>query len=100
MAGLYEIWQRPDGDALHSFTVLTRSPNSLVASLHDRMPVMLREGEEETWLSSDTDPGRFLHEAEPYPADEMEAYPVSRLVNSVRNNSLELIRPLSATRSG
>ena len=58
------------------------------------MPVMLPEGDEEKWLSSQTDPGRFLDEAEPYPADDMEAYPVSRLVNSARNNSPELIRPL------
>ena len=94
MAGLYETWQRPDGGTLRTFTILTRSPNSLVASIHDRMPVMLREGEESTWLSSETDPGRFLHEAEPYPAGDMEAYPVSRLVNSVRNNSPELIRRL------
>ena len=55
---------------------------------------MLPEGDEEKWLSSQTDPGRFLDEAEPYPADDMEAYPVSRLVNSARNNSPELIRPL------
>ena len=91
MAGLYETWQHPDGEALRTFAVLTRSPNSLVASIHDRMPVMLREGEEAMWLSSETDPGRFLHETTPYPADEMEAYPVSRLVNSARNNSPELI---------
>ena len=94
MAGLYETWQRPHGETLRTFTVLTRTPNSLVASIHDRMPVMLREGEESTWLSSETDPGRFLHEAEPYPAGDMEAYPISRLVNSVRNNSPELIRRL------
>ena len=93
MAGLYETWRRPDGEALRTFTVLTRSPNSLVASIHDRMPVMLREGDEKTWLSSDSDPGAFLRDANPYPADEMEAYPVSRLVNSARNNSPELIRP-------
>ena len=96
MAGLYETWQRPDAGTLRTFTILTRSPNSLVASIHDRMPVMLRESEEETWLSSQTDPGRFLHETAPYPADDMEAYPVSRLVNSARNNSPELMRPLSA----
>ena len=95
MAGLYETWQRPDGEALRTFAVLTRSPNSLVASIHDRMPVMLRESEEETWLSAETDPGRFLHETTPYPADEMEAYPVSRLVNSARNNSPELIQRLA-----
>ena len=94
MAGLYEIWRRPDGEALRTFSILTRAPNSLVVSIHERMPVMLREGEEETWMSSGTDPGRLLHEAEPYPADEMEAYPVSRLVNSARNNSPELIRRL------
>ena len=55
---------------------------------------MLRESEEETWLSSEIDPSGFLRNADPYPADEMEAYPVSRLLNSARNNSPELIRRL------
>lgn len=93
------VWSTFIGWSLGLLGVLCRGGESLSrrsanACIHDRMPVMLPEGDEEKWLSSQTDPGRFLDEAEPYPADDMEAYPVSRLVNSARNNSPELIRPL------
>ena len=96
-AGIWEWWrlkETPEAEDILSCSIITTVVNSLIEPIHDRMPVMLRESEEETWLSSQTDPGRFLHEAEPYPAGDMEAYPVSRLVNSVRNNSPELIRRL------
>ena len=53
---------------------------------------MLRESEEEVWLSPRTDAREFLMGLGPYSDDEMEAYPVSRLVNSAQNDSPELIR--------
>ena len=92
MAGLYDVWESGSGNPLRSFTIITRSPNGLVATLHARMPLMLRESEEEVWLSPRTDAREFLMGLGPYSDDEMEAYPVSRLVNSAQNDSPELIR--------
>lgn len=49
-AGLWEGWRRPDGSALYSCTILTTSPNELVATVHDRMPVILAPEAFPTWL--------------------------------------------------
>jgi putative SOS response-associated peptidase YedK len=49
MAGLWEAWNSPEG-ILETFTIITTSPNELVKSVHDRMPVILSEDEGEVWL--------------------------------------------------
>jgi len=49
MAGLWEAWKSPEG-ILETFTIITTSPNELVRSVHDRMPVILSEDEGEVWL--------------------------------------------------
>jgi putative SOS response-associated peptidase YedK len=49
MAGLWEVWNSPEG-ILETFTIITTSPNELVRSVHDRMPVILSEDEGEVWL--------------------------------------------------
>jgi len=49
MAGLWEAWNSPEG-ILETFTIITTSPNELVRSIHDRMPVILSQDEGEVWL--------------------------------------------------
>ena len=51
MAGLWDQWNSPDGP-LETFTILTTSPNQLVGSIHDRMPVLLSPDQSEHWLNS------------------------------------------------
>ncbi|MFL5758555.1 MAG: SOS response-associated peptidase [Thermomicrobiales bacterium] len=95
-AGLYDMHKEDDGgDLIGSYTILTTSANKLMESIHDRMPVILRKEDEEEWLSPEvTDPVAIQHLLQPYPAKEMEAYPISTAVNNVRNDGEELIKPL------
>jgi len=51
IAGLWDRWNSPDGP-LETFTILTTSPNQLVSSVHDRMPVLLFPDQSEHWLRS------------------------------------------------
>jgi putative SOS response-associated peptidase YedK len=92
MAGLWESWQSPDGKSIFSCTVITTTPNKLVEGIHDRMPVILRPEDERTWIDPSINDTRIL---EPLmaPLDEkfMEVYEVTSLVNSPKNNSIELI---------
>jgi putative SOS response-associated peptidase YedK len=95
-AGLYDVRKDAEGQDFKSFTIITTEPNSLVAQVHDRMPVMLSRDEERDWLRPDlTEPAELLPMLDSYPTDEMEAYPVSSLVGSVRNNGPDLIAPES-----
>jgi putative SOS response-associated peptidase YedK len=58
------------------------------------MPVILEKKDEEEWLNPDeTEPERLTKLLHPYPASEMDAYPVSRLVNSPKNDTKEVIEP-------
>ncbi len=50
MAGLWDRWSSPDGP-WETFTILTCPPNSLVGSIHSRMPVLLSPDQAEHWLS-------------------------------------------------
>ncbi len=94
MAGLYDVWRAPQGQPLRSFTILTRGPNRLLREIHDRMPLMLPREQENEWLASKILPWDQLSRVPLYPDEELEAYPVSRLVNAVQNDSPELIRPV------
>lgn len=95
MAGLWESWKSPQGDMVYSCTVITTEPNGLMASIHDRMPVILNPEDEKTWLDpSITDVREINKLLQPYNEEWMEAYEVSSLVNSPKNNSIELIQKI------
>ena len=96
MAGLYETWQSPEGEKISSCTILTTEPNSLMAPIHDRMPVILRPEDEALWLDrSVQEPSAIQRLLVPYSASELEAYPVSAQVGSVRNDEPGLIEPIA-----
>jgi putative SOS response-associated peptidase YedK len=91
-AGLWEHWQDKDGNELNTYTIITTSPNGVIAGIHDRMPVILREEEEDMWIDPEIqDPAHVLGLLRPYTEKGMEAYPVSEAVGNVRNNSKELL---------
>ena len=89
MAGIWEKWNSPEGLQVRSFSIITTGPNALMEKIHDRMPVILPSREERTWLGN-TGPDELLSLLKPYPAGEMEAYPVSRLVNNPKNDTPEI----------
>ncbi len=97
-AGLYT--ERPGAtpeERIASCVIITTSANELMAPIHDRMPVILDPADEARWLDPGVrDPVALLDCLRRYPADRMEAYPVSQLVSSARNDEPALIRPLHA----
>jgi putative SOS response-associated peptidase YedK len=94
-AGLWEHWQSPDGSEIRSATIITTEPNELMATLHNRMPVILPSPTYTQWLDpAPQSPDRLQNLLVPYPTKEMEAYPVSSLVNSPANDIADCILPL------
>jgi putative SOS response-associated peptidase YedK len=74
--------------------LLTTRPNTLMETIHTRMPVMLNSENAKAWLEArPLPPDELSRLSAPYPADEMRAVPVSRLVNNPRNDSAELLIP-------
>lgn len=86
LAGLWDSWKEENGELLHSFTILTTTPNGLMENIHHRMPVILDQKNEKAWLDDqDTD---FLQKLlVPFDAGKMTAYTISKLVNAPVNDS-------------
>jgi putative SOS response-associated peptidase YedK len=96
-AGLWTSWiDRRSGELVESCTIITTTPNELVAQVHDRMPVILAPELEEPWLDSEVDSQEAFSFLQPYPAVLMKALDASPLVNSVRNDSPALLKPEAA----
>ena len=49
-AGLWESWLDPSVGLVETCTILTTKPNSLVADVHNRMPVILKADDYDLWL--------------------------------------------------
>ncbi len=90
MAGLWEHWQGGDGSELLSATMLTTTANSLVAPIHDRMPVLVPPEAMVDWL----DPACPLQVVQellrPFPAEGMVAWPVTKAMSNPRNQEFSL----------
>lgn len=94
-AGLWDEWvDRQTGEVLPTFTIITTEPNELMAPIHNRMPVILPGREAElAWLDDGLGLTAHQHLLQAYPADAMQAYAVSTLVNSPAHNSPEVLEP-------
>lgn len=89
-AGLWELWRSPEGQEVKSCTIITTRPNEKVAEIHDRMPVILKGERMWNWLSW-SDPRQLMALLSPFPAGEMQAVRVSRMVNDPNLDVAELI---------
>jgi putative SOS response-associated peptidase YedK len=95
-AGLWERWQGHGSEPLETCTIITTTPNELVAELHDRMPAILPPADFAEWLEPEPLAADRLQDLlRPHPAEGMEAYPVSIHVNSPRNDD-----PMCIARAG
>jgi putative SOS response-associated peptidase YedK len=91
-AGLWDGWHSSDGSQVQSCSIITTNPNELVASIHNRMPVILPSDAYSLWLdpspqSANNLQGILLS----YPAEEMIATPVSSYVNNPANSGPDCI---------
>jgi putative SOS response-associated peptidase YedK len=92
-AGLWESWSKGGEGEVRTCTILTTGANALVGEVHDRMPVILAHDAYDVWLDPASERDELTGLLAPYPEDEMEAYPVSRFVNSPSNNDPRCIEP-------
>jgi putative SOS response-associated peptidase YedK len=94
-AGLYTPANAQAG-APATCTIITTTPNELVAPIHNRMPAILDRGDEARWSDTGvTDSATVLSCLRPLPAPLMEAYPVSTLVSSPGNEGAQLVEPVA-----
>jgi putative SOS response-associated peptidase YedK len=102
LAGLWAGWRDPASDPeapliRRTFTIVTTTPNTVMAELHDRMPVVLPPDAWDRWLDpTPPDQGELLALLQPTDEIALRAYAVEKLVNDVRKDGPELLVPLAA----
>jgi putative SOS response-associated peptidase YedK len=95
LAGLYTPADA-QANAPATCIIITTTPNDLVASIHNRMPVILERDDEGRWTDARvTDPATVLPCLRQLPSERMEGYPVSTLVSSPGNEGQRLVQPVS-----
>lgn len=91
-AGIWDAWfNQQTGNYVPGFSIITTTPNELVAEIHNRMPVMLDLETSEIWLEQATTREALLSLLKPFPAEEMESYPVTSRVGNISNDDKNLI---------
>jgi putative SOS response-associated peptidase YedK len=99
-AGLWNVWDAPEGDAVKSFAIITTAANALLRPLHGRMPVLLQPQHWPAWLDEEAATDSELKALlKPYPECRMTFWPVDRRLGNVRNDDPDLFAPLDATKS-
>ena len=88
-AGIWDRWKDRT-----TCSIITTTPNELMKKIHIRMPVILPKEQEKKWLSQ-IKPEEALTMLKPFDATQMKAYEISPLVNSVKNESPDVIKPLA-----
>jgi putative SOS response-associated peptidase YedK len=97
MAGLWERWSRPGGEAIESCTLLTTRANERICDLHDRMPVILEPESYDLWLDPTLrDAERLLPLLCPLPGERLAFHAVSRRVNDPRHDDPSCAAPLDS----
>jgi putative SOS response-associated peptidase YedK len=92
-AGLWSIWHADEQRTLRTCTILTAAANPAIASLHDRMPVILTAGHEQDWLDLEAPPDRLHEILAGLPARHTELAEVGFAVNDVHNDGPECLEP-------
>lgn len=90
-AGLYSDWNDAEGVEHKTYSIITTKPNDDVASIHDRMPVILDPDEEAAWLDEANRPEDLQPLLNPY-QKKMEIYAIDAAVNNPANNNPNLIK--------
>ena len=96
MAGLWEMCRDPEsGLVQRTFTIITVAANAFMAPIHQRMPAILDPAAAGCWLDESRKPAdQLLCLLQPCDPDWLEAWPVSRQVNSPRYDAPDCLTPL------
>jgi putative SOS response-associated peptidase YedK len=100
MAGLWERWRGEDGESLESCTIVVTDANSLVHTIHDRMPVIVDEEDYGAWLDpTNDDAASLLAMLRPSDPAPLAMHEVSRRVNNPKNDGPELLETVDGNPS-
>ena len=89
-AGIWDQWQSGDL-SITSCAIITTTPNELLATIHDRMPVILDDEAQDSWLRGNGRPAELKEILVPFPGSMMKSFPVSSRVNGAEADDAQLV---------
>ncbi len=93
--GIWEMWKSPEGEILRTYATITTDANRQLASIQDRMPVIIERKDWPLWLGEiEGDHGSLLR---PAPEDVLRFWQVGKAVGKVKNDGPELLEPATST---
>jgi putative SOS response-associated peptidase YedK len=96
-AGLYEKFYPREGSSVETFAIITCAPNTLIAPLHDRMPVILGPEQWRPWLGEElVSPDKLKSLLKPFPPEKMDCWPVDKRVGNIANEDAALVEKVEA----
>jgi putative SOS response-associated peptidase YedK len=94
LGGIWDYWRpKEGGDGLVTCAILTTDPNTLLTPVHDRMPVIVRPERYSAWLDPRTPAPAVRDLMQPYPSEEMRAWPITRRVNKASEDDAGILVP-------
>lgn len=95
-AGIYSEIKDAEGLPIRTCAIITTKPNELMKKIHNRMPVIIERKKQNTWINNETDLKIIKELMRPYDSNKMESYEVSKAVNSPKNDSPDLVKPVDS----
>lgn len=87
LAVIFDIWRNPStGELVRTYSVVTCAPNDLMATIQDRMPVILASTDYARWIGPEADTADLMR---PFPSELTTIWPISRKVGSPKNDTLD-----------
>ena len=93
IAGLFREEINKDGNSVNNVIVMTKPVQDSLQQIHDRMPVILTESEQQNWLNNKIERKIIKNLVNIERITNLQAYRVSSKVNSIKNNNADLILP-------
>jgi putative SOS response-associated peptidase YedK len=95
LGGIWEAWRaKESGEWVITCAILTTEPNELLATIHDRMPVMIRPEDYRAWIDPSVQMGDVSRLVAPFPAEEMRTWEIGLLVNDPKTDDARVIAPV------
>jgi len=92
-AGLWSEWKSAD-QTLNTFTIITTQANRELLSVHHRMPVIIAPESYTIWTSANSGRDLLKNLLQPFPEGLLEHFPISKKINSPKNDSEDCLAPL------
>jgi len=92
-AALWETWHSADGSEIDTVALVNGPANGLMASIHDRCPVIIAPRDFDEWLDPMAEASNVAALLRPPPDDLLEMVRIGNAVNKVANDGPEVQAP-------